>query len=325
MFKTRFTELTGIRYPIMQGAMMWITRAELVAEVSKAGCLGTLTALTFSTPAELSAEIKKIRAVTKNPFAVNLTFLPTFIAINYDSYIDTIISEGIRIVETAGNNPEKYIARLKAAGITVIHKCTSLQHARKAVELGCDVISIDGCECAGHPGEDDVTSMVLIPICASKLKVPVIGSGGFADGRGLVAALALGAEGVNMGTRFMMTKEAPLHKNVQDWLCKLTEKDTLLLLRSFKNTTRVVKNPVTVKAAELESKGAKIEELAPLISGKRGLALLESGDVNGGMLSAGQVVGLIEDVPSVKDLVDRIIKEAEQVIGKRLPGMVKAS
>ena len=322
MFKTRFTELMGIKYPIMQGAMMWITRAELVSAVANAGCLGTLTALTFDTQDGLKAEIKKIRSLTQAPFAVNLTFLPTFKQINYDAYIDTIISEGIPIVETAGNNPEQYISRLKSAGIKLIHKCTSLTHAQKAVDLGCDVISIDGYECAGHPGEDDVTSMVLIPVCADRLKVPVIGSGGFGDGRGLVAALALGAEGINMGTRFMMTREAPLHDNVRKWLAGLSEKDTLLLLRAFKNTMRVVKTPVTEKAAELEHKGASIQEMAPLISGHGGLAMLEKGDVSAGMMSAGQVIGLIKDVPTVQELIDRMIKEAEQIVQQRLPAVV---
>lgn len=322
MFKTRFTELMGIKYPIMQAAMMGVTRAELVSAVSNAGCLGTLAGLTFDTPGGLAAEIKKIKAMTSAPFAVNLTLLPTFRQIDYDAYIDTIIGEGVTIVETAGNNPEKYVSRLKSAGIKLIHKCTSLPHAQKAVKLGCDVISIDGFECAGHPGEDDVTSMVLIPICADRLKVPVIGSGGFADGRGLVAALALGAEGVNMGTRFMMTREAPLHDSVKNWLSGLTERDTLLLLRAFKNTMRVVKTPLTQKAAEMESKGASIQEMAPLISGQGGLALLEKGEIDAGTISAGQVIGLINDVPTVQELVDRIIKQAEQIIKNRLPAIV---
>ncbi len=318
MFKTRFTELTGVKYPIMQGGMMWISTPEFVAAVSNAGCLGTLTALSAASPEELSVNINKVRQFTSNPFAVNITLLPTLRPINYDSYIDVIIGEGIKTVETAARNPEEFTGKLKAAGITIIHKCTSLRHAVKAQELGCDIISIDGYECAGHPGEDDVTSLVILPIVANNLKIPVIGSGGFADGRGLVAALALGAAGINMGTRFMMTEEAPMHRNVKNWLRQATERDTMILLRSFSNSSRVVRNSVSEKAAELEKKGAAIEELAPLIKGKRGLAMMESGNINEGVMSAGQAIGLINDIPTIKQMVDRMISEAGQVISRRL-------
>lgn len=269
MFKTKMTELLNIEYPIMQGGMMWISRTELTSAVSNAGGLGTITALTFPKPKDLAVEIKKTRKRTKNTFAINITLLPLFRQINYDDYVDVIISEGIKVVETAGNNPEHVIGRLKAAGIKIIHKCTTVRHARKAEELGCNMISIDGYECAGHPGEDDVGGLVLVPATVNAVKLPVIASGGISNARGFIAALALGAEGVNMGTRFMMTKESPIHQNVKDWLLKFAERDTLLLLRAFRNTERVARTPRSEKALEMERCGATIEELRMIISGSR--------------------------------------------------------
>jgi nitronate monooxygenase len=318
VFKTKFTELVDIEYPIMQGGMMWISRAELTSAVSNAGGLGTMTALTFSNPKDLVAEIKKTRQMTSNTFAINFTLLPTFREINYDDYVDVVIGEGIQVVETAGNNPEHVIGRLKAAGIKIIHKCTTVRHAKKAEELGCDVISIDGYESAGHPGEEDVGGLVLVPAAASALKVPIIASGGIGDARGLVAALALGAEGVNMGTRFMLTKEAPTHQNVKDWLLKFTERDTLLLLRAFRNTERVARTPSSEKALEMERSGASIQEMRPVLSGTRGQSMMQHGIVDEGIMSVGQCIGLINDIPTVKEVVDRIIKEAKQIVNQRL-------
>ncbi len=322
MFKTKFTELVNIQYPIMQGGMMWISRAELTSAVSNAGALGTITALTFSRPKDLAAEIKKTRQMTRNTFAINLTLLPTFREINYDDYVDVIIGEGIQVVETAGNNPERVIGRLKAAGLKIIHKCTTVRHAKKAEELGCDVISIDGYECAGHPGEDDVGGLVLVPAAVNALKVPVIASGGIGDARGLVAALALGAEGVNMGTRFMLTTEAPVHENVKKWLLNFTERDTLLLLRAFRNTERVARTPNSERALEMERSGASIQEMRPILSGTRGQSMLQHGFVDEGIISIGQCIGLLHDIPTVKEFVDRIIKEATQIVNERLIRLV---
>jgi nitronate monooxygenase len=313
MFKTRITELFGIKYPIIQGGMMWISRAELVAAVSNAGGLGIITAFTFPTPQELVAEIKKTRGLTDKPFGVNITLLPTLRPVDIDGYFNAVIDSGIKIVETAGRSPATYIEQLKAAGIKVIHKCTAVRYARTAQRIGCDAVSIDGFECAGHPGEEDVTSLVIIPLTVDAVEIPVIASGGFGDGRGLVAALALGAEAVNMGTRFMATKEAPGHPKVKEWLIQASERDTLLLLRSFRNTMRALKNPTSEKVIEIERQGADIHQLESLISGRVGRNLLETGDIDKGLLTAGQVVGLVHDIPTVKELVDRIIKEAEEV------------
>ena len=318
MFKTKMTEMLNIEYPIMQGGMMWLSRAELTSAVSNAGGLGTMTALTFCEPKDLAAEIKKTRGMTKNTFAVNVTILPSFRAINYDEYLDVIIGEGIRVVETAGNNPERVVGRLKAAGIKIIHKCTTVRHALTAEELGCDIISIDGYECAGHPGSDDVGGLVLIPAAVNALKVPVIASGGFADGRGLVAAMALGAEGINMGTRFMLTKEAPIHGNVKDWLLKFTERETLLLLRAFRNTERVAKTPRSEKALEMERCGATIGEMQPVIAGTRGQRMMEEGIVDEGIMALGQCVGLIHDIPTVREAIHRMMAEAERIVNERL-------
>ncbi len=313
MFKTRVTEFLGINYPIIQGGMMWVSRAELVAAVSNAGGLGILSAFTFSNTKDLAAEIEKTRGLTDKPFGVNITLMPTFRPVDIDGYIDTVIDSGVRIVETAGRSPEPYMERLKSAGVKVIHKCTAVRFARTAQRIGCDAVSIDGFECAGHPGEEDVTSLVLIPLTVDAVEIPVIASGGFGDGRGLVAALALGAEAVNMGTRFMATKEAPAHLRVKELLISSSERDTVLLLRSFRNTMRMLRNATAGKVLELERQGSDIHQLEKLISGKAGLGLLESGDVDNGLISVGQVVGLIHDIPTVKELIESIIKEAEEV------------
>jgi len=314
MFKTRITELFGIKYPIIQGGMMWISRAELAAAVSNAGGLGIITAFTFPTPQELAAEIKKAKELTDKSFGVNITLLPTLRPVDIDGYFNAVIDAGIKIVETAGRSPEPYMERLKAAGIKVVHKCTADRFARTAQRIGCDAVSIDGFECAGHPGEEDITSLVLIPLTVDTVEIPVIASGGFGDGRGIVAALALGAEAVNMGTRFMATEEAPGHPKVKEWLIQASERDTLLLLRSFRNTMRALRNPTSEKVLEMEKQGADIHQLESLVSGRVGLNLLETGDVDNGLLSAGQVIGLVHDIPTVKELIDRIIKEAEEVI-----------
>jgi NAD(P)H-dependent flavin oxidoreductase YrpB (nitropropane dioxygenase family) len=316
MFETRITELFGIRYPITQGGMMWISRAELVSAVSNAGGLGILTAFTFPTCQELAAEINRTRELTDRPFGVNITLLPTLRPVDIDGYINTVIDSGVKIVETAGRSPEPFMERLKGAGIKVIHKCTAVRFARTAERIGCDAVSIDGFECAGHPGEEDVTSLVLIPLTADAVKIPVIASGGFGDGRGLVAALAMGAEAVNMGTRFMATKEAPGHAKVKELLMTTSERDTVLVLRSFRNTMRALRNPTSEKVVELEKQGADIHQLESLISGRVGLKLLEAGDSDNGLLSVGQVVGLVHDIPTVKELVDRTIKEAEDVVSR---------
>ena len=313
MFKTRITDLFRIEYPIIQGGMMWISRAELVAAVSNAGGLGILTAFTFPDPKGLAAEIKRTREFTDKPFGVNITLLPTLRPVDIDGYVDTVINSGVKIVETAGRSPEPYMERLKAANVKVIHKCTAVRFARTAQRIGCDAVSIDGFECAGHPGEEDVTSLVLIPLTADAVGIPVIASGGFGDGRGLVAALALGAEAVNMGTRFMATKEAPGHARVKELLITASERDTTLLLRTFRNTMRALRNPAAEKVLELEKQGADIHQLEALISGRAGLGLIESGDVDNGLLSVGQVVGLVHDIPTVKELIDRIVKEAKEV------------
>lgn len=322
MLKTILTERLNIKYPIIQGGMMWISKAELVSSVSNAGGLGIITALSFDTPEKLAAEIDKTRQMTDKPFGVNLTFLPTLRPINYDAYIDVIIEKGIKIIETAGRNPENYIQKFKDNDITVIHKCTSVRHALKAEKIGCDFVSIDGFECAGHPGEDDVTSLILIPRAKDELKIPIIASGGFADGRGLVAALALGAEGINLGTRFVATSEAPVHENIKKKLLEAKETDTMLVERSLKNTVRVLRNAHAEKVLEMEKNGATLQELAPLLSGLRGLKAIQTGETDDSLFACGQAVGLVYDIPTVNELVSRIVKEAKEIIENRLKNIV---
>jgi NADH:quinone reductase (non-electrogenic) len=323
MLKTRFTEMFGVDHPIVQGGMQWVGRAELVSAVANAGALGFLTGLTQPTPADLAREIERCRSMTDRPFGVNLTILPTIKPVPYDEYMDAIIRSGVKIVETAGNNPEKYIPIFKKAGVKIIHKCTAVRHALKAERLGVDAVSIDGFECAGHPGEDDTPGLVLIPITADKLKIPFIASGGFGEARGLVAALALGADGINMGTRFMATEEAPIHEAVKQKLVESDERQTALIFRTMRNTARVHKNSVAEKVIEIEHKpGSSFEDVRNFVAGVKGRHVLEAGELDYGIWSAGMVQGLIHDVPTVKELVHRIVREAEVIIEGRLGGMV---
>ncbi|MEX3689500.1 NAD(P)H-dependent flavin oxidoreductase [Paraburkholderia sp. BR14263] len=317
--KTRITELLGIRYPIVQGGMMWVGRAELAAAVSNAGALGTITALTQPTPEALSNEIGRVRSLTDQPFAVNLTILPTIKPVPYDEYVQAIVENGVKVVETAGRNPEPHMPAFKAAGIKVIHKCTSVRHALKAEALGCDAVSVDGFECAGHPGEDDVPNLILLPAAAAKLRIPMLASGGIADARGMVAALALGADGINMGTRFMATQEAPIHENVKRRLVENDERNTALIFRTLKNTSRIFRNSVAEKVLELEYKeGATFADLKPLVSGERGKRMYETGDTEDGTFPAGLAIGLIEDIPTCAELVSRMVAEARALIHGRL-------
>ena len=318
MLKTRFTELFGVKHPIVQGGMQWVGRAELVSAVANAGALGFITALTQPTPEDLAREIKRCRDMTDQPFGVNLTILPAIKPPPYAEYRRVIIESGIRIVETAGYKPQEHLDDFKAHGIKVIHKCTAVRHALSAERMGVDAISIDGFECAGHPGEDDIPGLILIPAAADKVKIPMIASGGFGDGRGLVAALALGADGINMGTRFCATKEAPIHEQFKQHLVANDERATDLIFRTMHNTARVARNAVSQKVLEMERAGAKFEEVRDLVTGQRGKRGYETGDTDIGVWSAGMVQGLIHDVPSVKELVDRIVAEAERIIGDRL-------
>ncbi len=309
--KNRVTELLGIRYPIIQGGMQWVGKAELVAAVSNAGGLGVITALTQPTPEDLAREIQRTRALTDRPFGVNLTLLPTLKPPPYAEYVQVIIAQGVKIIETAGNSPKAFIPQLKAHGVTIVHKCTTVRHALSAERDGVDIISIDGFECAGHPGEDDVPGLVLIPLATQALKIPVIASGGIADGRGMAAALALGAEGVNMGTRFFATREAPVHDNIKQALVSASERDTRLMLRTFRNTTRVLRNAVSeaVVARERQPEGCEFEDVRPWVVGTLGRDALQSGDVDGGVIAAGQVVGLIHDIPTCAELIERMVSE----------------
>jgi len=321
VFSTRVTEALGIEHPVIQGGMMWVSQPEFVAAVSNAGGLGILTALTFETGEGLAKAIARTRELTDKPFGVNLTFLPTLIPKDYGSLIDVMVGEGISIIETAGRNPEPYLEQLKAGGAQVIHKCTAVRFALKAQSIGCDMVSIDGCECAGHPGEDDITSLILIPLTADAVEIPVIASGGFADARGLVAALALGADAMNMGTRFVATVESPVHQEIKEWMLRSKETDTTYVMRSLRNTERVLRNSTAEKVLELERQGAGIAELAPLVSGKNGLKMLTEGDTECGLMSVGQCVGLVRDVPTIAELIDTIMGEAKEIVDGRIAGM----
>lgn len=321
--KTRITELLGIRYPIVQGGMMWVGRAELAAAVSNAGALGTITALTQPTPEALSLEIDRTRSMTAKPFGVNLTILPTIKPVPYDEYVQAIVESGVKIVETAGRNPEPYLPAFKAAGIKVIHKCTSVRHALKAEAIGCDAVSVDGFECAGHPGEDDVPNLVLLPAAAAQLRIPMLASGGIADARGMVAALALGADGINMGTRFMATREAPIHENVKRQLLEHDERMTALIFRSLNNTSRIFRNAIAEQVLELErQEGTTFADLKPLVSGERGKRVYETGDTDDGTFPAGVAIGLIHDIPTCDELVTRMVAEAHELIHRRLAAMM---
>ncbi|WP_323122936.1 NAD(P)H-dependent flavin oxidoreductase [Burkholderia alba] len=312
--KTRVTELLGIEYPIIQGGMMWVGVAELAAAVSSAGGLGILTALTQPTPDDLRREIERTRLLTDRPFGVNLTILPSVKPPPYAEYVDVIIESGVRIVETAGNSPREFIGRFKAHGVTIVHKCTTVRHAQSAERNGVDIVSIDGLECAGHPGEDDVGGLVLIPAAARALSIPIVASGGIADGRGMAAALALGAEGVNMGTRFCVTREAPIHDNIKQAMVRGSERDTALIFRTLKNTARVFRNAIADEVRAIESRpgGCEFEEIRPLVLGARGRAALQSGEIDDGVITAGQCIGLIDDVPSCAELLQRMAAECRE-------------
>ncbi|MFZ4687996.1 MAG: NAD(P)H-dependent flavin oxidoreductase [Polymorphobacter sp.] len=325
-FKTRITELLGITHPIVQGGMQSVGVAELASAVSNAGGLGILTALTQPTPAALRDEIERCRSMTSKPFGVNLTVFPTINSPDYNAYAQAIIDSGVKIVETAGTPAVAEIwDRLKPHGIVILHKCTAVRHAVSAEKKGVDVISIDGFECAGHPGEDDIPGLILIPAAASKVKIPMLASGGFGDGRGLAAALALGADGINMGTRFCATVEAPIHANVKQAYIDNDERGSFLIFRNFKNTARVGKSPVSEEVVRrLAAPGARFSDVQELVAGSAGRELLETGDLSKGVFWAGMVQGLIDDIPTCQVLIDRIIADAEAIVRSRLLGMLAA-
>lgn len=314
--RTRVTELLGTRYPIIQGGMQWVGTAELASAVSNAGGLGILTALTQPTPEALASEIDRCRGLTDQPFGVNLTILPTVNPPPYAEYVDVVIDKGVKLLETSGQSPKAFVETLKRHGVRIVHKCTSVRHALSAERIGVDAISIDGFECAGHPGEDDVPGLVLIPLAARALRIPVIASGGIATGRGMAAALALGAEGINMGTRFCATLEAPIHEHIKQALVNASERDTNLIFRTLHNTGRVLKNAVSdeVVATERRPGGCEFADIQPLVSGLRGRQALSSGDVNAGLVWAGQVVGLIDDIPSCQELIQRVVDECREAL-----------
>jgi nitronate monooxygenase len=321
MFKTRFTELFGIEHPIIQGGMQRVSTAELVAAVANAGGLGFLSALTQPTPQDLAAEIKRTQALTDKPFGVNITILPTLTPPPYAEYAQVIVDSGVKIVETAGRSPEPFMAMFNAAGVKVIHKCTSVKHALKAQAIGCTAVTIDGFEAAGHPGEDDIPSLVLTPRAVDALDIPVIACGGFSDARGLVTALAMGAEAVSMGTRFVATAEAPVHDNLKLKLVEASEQDTQLIFRKFRNTARVFKNSVSSEVAQIEAReGSDFSDVADLVAGSRGAVVLESGDLEHGIWWAGISAGLIYDIPTVEQLISGIMTDAEKIIRQRLTG-----
>jgi nitronate monooxygenase len=323
---TRITELLAIEHPIIQGGMHFVGFAELAAAVSNAGGLGIITGLTQRTPEKLSAEIKRCRDMTDKPFGVNLTFLPALAAPDYPGYVKVIIENGVKIVETAGNNPQKYLPALKGAGIKVIHKCTSVRHALKAESIGCDAVSVDGFECGGHPGEDDIPNMILLPRAAEELKIPFVASGGMADARSLVAALALGADGMNMGTRFIATVEAPVHEHVKQALVAASELDTRLIMRPLRNTERVMKNTAVERLlAKERERGASLtfEDIIPEVAGVYP-RIMQQGEMDAGAWSCGMVAGLIRDIPTCKELIDRIMHEAEALIRGRLQRLLTA-
>ena len=325
--KTRITELFGIEHPIIQGGMHYVGFAELAAAVSNAGGLGIITGLTQTSAQGLADEIAKCHDLTDKPFGVNLTFLPSLSTPDYPAYIKAVIDGGVKIVETAGRNPQAHMAQLKEAGIKVIHKCTSVRHSLKAQAIGCDAVSVDGFECGGHPGEDDIPNMILLPRAADELDIPFVASGGMADGRSLVASLAMGADGINMGTRFIATKEAPVHENVKQAIVAASELDTRLVMRPLRNTERVLLNGAAERLLEKEKtlgSALKIEDIIDEVSGVYPKVMID-GDMEAGVWSCGMVAGLISDIPTCKELIDRIMNEAEVLIRRRLEGMLAAS
>lgn len=322
--KTAITEMFDIEHPIIQGGMHYVGFAELASAVSNAGGLGIITGLTQKTPELLAREIARCHDMTDKPFGVNLTFLPAFSAPPYPEYIAAIREGGVKIVETAGRNPEKYLPELKSAGIRVIHKCTSVRHSLKAQQIGCDAVSVDGFECGGHPGEDDIPNMILLPRAADELQIPFVASGGMADARSLVAAIAMGASGMNMGTRFIATREAPVHENVKQALVRASELDTRLIMRGLRNTERVLKSSSVERLIEIErekGRSLKIEDIHDQVAGVYPKVMIE-GDIEAGAFSCGMVAGLIHDIPTVKALIDRIMTDAERIIRKRLLGLL---
>ncbi|MFZ5697665.1 MAG: NAD(P)H-dependent flavin oxidoreductase [Pseudomonadota bacterium] len=323
--KTRITEMLGIKHPIVQGGMMNVGFAELAAAVSNAGGLGILTALSQPTPDDLRKEIARCRTLTGKPFGVNLTILPTIKPVPYEEYVRVICEAGVKVAETAGRNPEPYMPMFREYGVLVIHKCTSVRHALKAEKLGVAAVSVDGFECAGHPGEDDVPNLVLLPAAAAKLKIPMLASGGIGTGTQMAACLALGAEGINMGTRFLATKEAPVHDNIKQALVNSSELDTALIYRTLKNTARVHKNSVAKKVLEIEARPGEtnFDDIKDLVTGVKGKELLKTGDLEYGVWTAGQVQGLIDDVPSCQELIDRLMRDCEATILQRLVGMIQ--
>ena len=323
MIKTRFTEMFGVEHPITCGGMTRVGKAELIAAVANAGALGFITAHSAGKPEDLAKAVARCRERTDKPFGVNLTILPSITPIPYDEYREAIIESGVKIVETAGNNPQAHLPRFKEAGVKVIHKCTSVRHALKAEALGVDCVSIDGFECAGHPGEDDVGGLILFPATADRIKIPIIASGGIADARGLVAALALGCDGANMGTRFMATVEAPIHENVKRQIVANDERSTNLIFRTLHNTARVAKNAISDDVIAIEKRGnASFADIKDLVAGVRGATVLDQGEMDAGIWSAGQSQALIHDIPTCAELVARIMREAEATIRNRLAGML---
>lgn len=322
--KTRITELFGIEHPIIQGGMHYVGFAELAAAVSEAGGLGIITGLTQKSPGDLAKEIGRCQAMTDKPFGVNLTFLPTVTAPDYPGYVQAIIDGGVKIVETAGRNPEPYLPALQEAGVRVIHKCTSVRHALKAEKIGCDAVSVDGFECGGHPGEDDIPNMILLPRASEELTIPFVASGGMADGRSLVASLALGADGINMGTRFIATREAPVHENVKQAIVAATELDTRLVMRPLRNTERVLNNPAVERLLEKEAslgKDLAFKDIMEEVAGVYPRVMME-GETEAGVWSCGMVAGLIHDIPTCKELIERIMAQANSLIQKRLGGIL---
>lgn len=321
--KTRITDMLGIEHPIVQGGMQWVGVAEMASAVSNAGGLGILTALTQPTPRALAEEIERCRSMTDKPFGVNLTVLPSINPPDYRVYTQAIIDSGVKIVETAGTPAvREFWKMMQPHGIRILHKCTAVRHALSAERAGVDIVSIDGFECAGHPGEDDIPGLILIPVAADKVKIPLLASGGFGDGRGLAAALVLGAEGVNMGTRFTATVEAPIHQSFKDEMVANDERGTELIFRSYRNTARVAKNEVSQQVVAAEREGKPFEAVADLVKGARGREGLASGDTNHGVWTAGMVQGLIHDVPTCAELLSRMVADAENIIRKRLTGML---
>ncbi len=322
--KTRITELFGIEHPIIQGGMHYVGFAEMAAAVSNAGGLGIITGLTQKTPENLAREIARCRDMTDKPFGVNLTFLPAVTPPDYPGFVRVIVESGVRIVETAGNNPQRVLPAFKEAGIKVIHKCTSVRHCLKAQAIGCDAVSVDGFECGGHPGEDDVPNFILLPRAAEELEIPFVASGGMADGRSLVAALALGADGMNMGTRFIATQEAPVHDNVKQALVAASELDTRLIMRPLRNTERVLKNVAVDRILAMEAeKGSDVrfEDIVAMVGGVYP-RIMKEGEMDAGAWSCGMVAGLIHDVPTCKELIDRIMAQAKAIITQRLSAAI---